>query len=96
MERSHHGRPTVLRAFSQRLLAAGEPKIIAFIAVARKILTILNAIVRGRRPDKPLTDKTWLMILLPSGDLSLGKTSEEFALLQAPPRPIDGIKCGKA
>ena len=39
-----------LRAFHQRLIAAGKPKMVAVIAVARKLLTILNAIVRDRRP----------------------------------------------
>lgn len=40
----------VLKAFYQRLLAAGKPKILAIIAVARRLLTILNAIIRDRRP----------------------------------------------
>jgi transposase len=40
----------VLKAFRQRLIDAGKPKILAAIAVARKLLTILNAIVRDRRP----------------------------------------------
>jgi transposase len=40
----------VLKAFSDRLLAAGKSKMVALIAVARKLLTILNAIVRHRRP----------------------------------------------
>jgi transposase len=39
----------VLRAFYQRLLAAGKPKMVALIAVARKILTILNAMLRDQR-----------------------------------------------
>lgn len=39
-----------LRAFHQRLIAAGKPKMVALIAVARKLLTILNAILRDRRP----------------------------------------------
>jgi transposase len=39
----------VLRAFYQRLLAAGKPKMVALIAVARKILTILNAMLRDKR-----------------------------------------------
>jgi transposase len=38
----------VLRAFHQRLRAAGKPKMVALIAVARKLLTILNAILRDR------------------------------------------------
>lgn len=39
----------VLRDFYQRLLANGKPKKLAFIAVARKILAILNAIVREQK-----------------------------------------------
>ena len=39
-----------LKAFHQRLIAAGKPKMVALIAVARKLLTILNAILRDRRP----------------------------------------------
>ncbi len=39
-----------LRAFRQRLVDAGKPKMVAMIAVARKLLTILNAILRDRRP----------------------------------------------
>lgn len=40
----------VLKAFFDRLLAAGKPKMVALIAVARKLLTILNAILRDNRP----------------------------------------------
>jgi transposase len=40
----------VLRSFFNRLRAAGKPSKVALIAVARKLLTILNAIVRDRRP----------------------------------------------
>jgi transposase len=39
-----------LKAFHQRLIAAGKPKMVAIIAVARKLLTILNAILRDNRP----------------------------------------------
>jgi transposase len=42
-----------LKAFHQRLVIAGKPKMVAIIAVARKLLTILNAILRDRRPWKP-------------------------------------------
>jgi transposase len=41
-------RNPVLRAFHQRLRAAGKPKMVALIAVARKLLTILNAILRDK------------------------------------------------
>ncbi|MCI0598468.1 MAG: IS110 family transposase [Beijerinckiaceae bacterium] len=37
-----------LKAFRQRLIAAGKPKLVAIIAVARKLLTILNAVLRDR------------------------------------------------
>jgi transposase len=37
----------VLRAFYQRLRAAGKPPKLAFVALARKLLTILNAMVRN-------------------------------------------------
>jgi transposase len=39
-----------LKAFYQRLVAAGKPKMTALIAVARKLLIILNAIIRDNRP----------------------------------------------
>ena len=39
-----------LATFHQRLIAAGKPKMVAIIAVARKLLTILNAILRDNRP----------------------------------------------
>jgi transposase len=42
----------VLKAFFERLIAAGKPKKVAIIAVARKLLTILNAIVRDGTPWK--------------------------------------------
>lgn len=40
----------VLRDFHQRLIDAGKPKLVAIIAVARKLLTILNAILRDKTP----------------------------------------------
>jgi transposase len=40
----------VLRPFYQRLRAAGKPAKVALIAVARKLLTILNAMLRDQRP----------------------------------------------
>jgi len=39
-----------LKAFSLRLLNAGKPKMVVLIAVARKLLTILNAIIRQSKP----------------------------------------------
>jgi len=40
----------VLRAFRQQLIDRGKPKKTAIIAVARKLLTILNAIIREQKP----------------------------------------------
>lgn len=40
----------VLKAFFDRLVHHGKPKMLALIAVARKLLTILNAILRDQRP----------------------------------------------
>ncbi|MEN0654401.1 MULTISPECIES: IS110 family transposase [Hyphobacterium] len=42
-----------LKAFRDRLVAAGKPKLVALVAVARKLLTILNAIVRDQTPWQP-------------------------------------------
>jgi transposase len=39
-----------LKSFYRQLLARGKPKMVALIAVARKILTILNAMLRDSRP----------------------------------------------
>jgi transposase len=41
----------VLKAFRDKLVAAGKPKMVALIATARKLLTMLNALVRD--------GKTW-------------------------------------
>jgi transposase len=43
-------RNVVIRAFYLRLLAAGKPKKLALVACMRKLLTILNAVVRTHRP----------------------------------------------
>jgi transposase len=40
----------VLKAFFDRLVTSGKPKMVALIAVARKLLTILNALLQDRRP----------------------------------------------
>jgi transposase len=42
-----------LKLFYQRLLASGKPKMVALIAVARKTLTILNAMLRDHKPWQP-------------------------------------------
>jgi transposase len=42
-----------LAAFRQRLLAAGKPKKAALVAVARKLLTIINAMLRDKKKWQP-------------------------------------------
>ena len=43
-------RNPVIRAFYQRLVAAGEPKKLALVACMRKLLTVLNAMARSQVP----------------------------------------------
>jgi transposase len=44
-----------LKAFRDRLVKAGKPKLVALVATARKLLTILNAILRDQQPWRPKT-----------------------------------------
>jgi transposase len=44
-----------LKLFRDRLVAAGKAKLLAIVAVARKLLTILNAILRDKTPWQPKT-----------------------------------------
>lgn len=39
-----------LKAFRDKLVAAGKPKLVALVATARKLVTILNAILRDKQP----------------------------------------------
>lgn len=48
----------VIRTFYQRLLALGKPKKVALVACMRKLLTILNAMLRDQRP--------WSLTISPS------------------------------
>jgi transposase len=41
---------SVIREFYRRLLAAGKPKKVALVACMRKLLSILNAVLRDRTP----------------------------------------------
>jgi transposase len=43
----------VIRGFYKRLVAAGKPKKVALVACMRKLLTILNAMVRAGKPWDP-------------------------------------------
>lgn len=45
----------VLKAFREKLVAAGKPKMVALVATARKLLTILNAMIRDKAPWQPKT-----------------------------------------
>ena len=45
----------ILKQFRDKLVAAGKPKLVAIIAVARKLLIILNAILRDKTPWQPKT-----------------------------------------
>ena len=42
-----------LKAFRDTLVAKGKPKLVALIATARKLLVILNAILRDQKPWRP-------------------------------------------
>jgi len=44
-----------LKVFRDKLVAAGKPKTLALIAVVRKLITILNAILRNNHPWQPNT-----------------------------------------
>jgi transposase len=43
----------VLKVFYERLKAAGKPPKVALVACMRKLLTILNAILRSGKPWNP-------------------------------------------
>jgi transposase len=45
----------ILKAFRDRLVAAGKPKLVALIATARKLVTILNAVIRDKQPWRAQT-----------------------------------------
>ncbi len=47
-------RNPVIRAFYQRLRGAGKPPLVALIAAMRKLLTILNAMVKQQQPWRPV------------------------------------------
>jgi transposase len=44
--------PTI-KAFYQRLVAAGKPKKVALAACMHKLLTIINAVIRSGVPYRP-------------------------------------------
>jgi transposase len=49
---------TVIQSHYQNLLAKGKAKKVALIACMRKLLTILNAVVRKQQPWCPYVPKT--------------------------------------
>jgi transposase len=44
-----------LKVFRDKLVQAGKPKLVALVATARKLLTVLNAIVRDQQPWRQQT-----------------------------------------
>ena len=48
-------RSPALKAFADRLEAAGKPAKVVLIAVARKLLVIANALLRDNKPWRDLT-----------------------------------------
>ena len=55
-------RNAVIRAFYQRLVAAGKPKKLALVACMRKPLTILNMMVRTQQPWRLEASSTALQL----------------------------------
>ena len=51
-------RHVVIRAFSRRLIAAGRPQKVALTACMRKLLTILNAVMRPNTTGQQLNRPT--------------------------------------
>ena len=49
-------RNPVIRAFYQRLRAAGKPPLVAIVAAMRKLLTILNAMVKHQQSWQPVAE----------------------------------------
>ena len=43
-----------IREFYERLLAAGKPKKVSLVACMRKLLLVLNAVLKHRTPWRPL------------------------------------------
>lgn len=50
-------RNPVMRTFYHRLLAEGKPKKVALVACMRKLLTILNAMLRTETDRRPLAHR---------------------------------------
>ena len=70
----------VIREFYQRLLAAGKSRKVALTACMRKLLAILNGMVKsGPRDDRVLTSKTVALVT------SLSSAFPEDAVSAAPP-----------
>ena len=50
-------RNPVIRAFYQRLRAVGKPPLVALVAAMRKLLTIVNAILKHHQPWQPVNSE---------------------------------------
>ena len=75
-----------IKAFYQRLLAAGKPRKVALTACMRKLLTILNAMLRNgeywRREELPVADpEDQRQPSLPSGDAPTVDRDEDGAVV---------------
>ena len=76
----------VIRDFYQRLLAAVKPKKLALTACMRKLLVILNSMLKHRSPWRDLTSEVSLLIpldfqdscFLLSGPLSISSASQKI------------------
>ena len=82
----------VIKAFYQRLLAAGKPSKVALTACMRKLLTILNAMLRNgeywRREELPVADSEDRRQSPPAGDApAVDRDQDGAALDQNDPVP---------
>ena len=73
-----------IKAFYQRLLAAGKPRKVALTACMRKLLTILNAMLRNgeywRREELPVADPEDQRQPPPAGDAPTVDRDEDGAV----------------
>src|SRR5262249_56608890 len=84
---THHA---AIRVFYHRLVAGGRPKKVALVAAMRKLLTILNAMVRDRRQWQNACPESQSLNRSPSGRRTGrgGPTPPERPPPPPPPAPI--------
>src|SRR5262249_50348037 len=76
-----------IRVFYHRLVAAGRPKKVALLAAMRKFLTILNAMVRDRRPGKKAGPAPRPLNRRPGGGAQAGGPPPRRSAPPPPPPP---------